>query len=622
MHSTEPNSQRYDDRGRDRRDDRRADHQDSEYRREGGYRRDVDSRGGSGYRREECSSRRRDYDSRDRYERRDDYGSRGSYDRRGHGYERDRYDRRSDGYRRHENGDRRHNDYDDRHRGDRCGDRRDSRDERYDSRHEHHRLRHEDEDDSRTNGQHQEGHSSGTGRSADADATDAAGDNESSSSKDGHDNTSDETAPDTRTADPPADSAETTSEDAQGEELSVPTDLESFESFEEMKLDENLFRGILAHGFEKPSAIQQKAIPTFLKYKNDIIAQAQSGTGKTATFSVSLLQMVDDTSDKLQGVIMAPTRELATQIHSVITSIGQFTKKRIALVSGGGNVRDCVDRLRRESPHIMVATPGRMKHLLRDQLIDCRALRYLIMDEADEMLSEGFQDDIRDIVSYVPETVRIGLYSATMPTEMDAIAKQFMRNPIEIRVKEDELTLEGINQFKVILEDGRQKFACLMDLFSDMSIYQMMIYCNSKRSVDNLKYDLDQEQIPCEAIHGQMMTCERNEIMQRFRSGDVRVLVTTDLTARGIDVQQVSLVINYDFPHDIATYLHRIGRGGRFGRKGFAINMVVHDRGGGYDGDRGRRRRVNDMENLRRVTEYYQTQIKDLPEDLKQAFSS
>lgn len=546
----------------------------------------------SDYGRDDRRDRNGDSDGRGRYERRDNHGSRSDYDRRGRYDGRDSHDRRDSGY----------------SRCDRGYERR--RDDRYERRHDDPGKRDVCDDHvSRDNRDVRDNLDNDGGRLREPPTT--AHDDRAA------ENTAPADAPATTNADATDASAET------AEELPVPTDLESFESFEDMKLDENLFRGILAHGFEKPSMIQQKAIPAFLKYKNDIIAQAQSGTGKTATFSVSLLQMIDDASDKPQGVILAPTRELATQIHSVITSIGQFTKKRVALVSGGGNVRDCVDRLRRDRPHVIVATPGRMKHLLRDQLVDCRYLRYLILDEADEMLSEGFQDDVRDIVSYVPETVRIGLYSATMPAEMDSIAKQFMRNPIEIRVKEAELTLEGIRQYKIVLEDGRHKFACIMDLFSDMSIYQMMIYCNSKRSVDNLKYDLDHERIPCEAIHGQMMTGERNEIMKRFRGGDVRVLVTTDLTARGIDVQQVSLVINYDFPQDIATYLHRIGRGGRFGRKGYAINMVVDDRmHGGYDRDRDRRRRVNDMENLRRVTEYYHTYIDDMPEDVKQAFAA
>ena len=208
-------------------------------------------------------------------------------------------------------------------------------------------------------------------------------------------------------------------------------------------------------------------------------------------------------------------------------------------------------------------------------------------------------------------------YTATITDEMNDIVKRFMRNPIEVRVKREQLTLEGIRQYKVVLERDNWKFDVLKDLYSSISIYQMMIYCNSKRNVDYLKRQLDDEKIPCEAIHGELSTEERGDIMHRFRGGDVRVLVTTDLLCRGIDVQQVSLVINYDIPREVAPYLHRIGRGGRFGRKGYAINMVVNDQGAGrYD-----RRGPSDVEQLSRIENYYETQIDELPGDLSQAFT-
>ena len=406
-------------------------------------------------------------------------------------------------------------------------------------------------------------------------------------------------------------------------EESVPFhDDEAVETFEEMNLRPEIFRGLLSYGFEKPSIIQQKAIPAFVKHNRDIIAQAQSGTGKTATFSVALLQKIEEDNNHLQGIILAPTRELATQIHSVITSIGQFTKIRVALVSGGGNVRRCVDELYTTRPHVIVATPGRICHLLRDRYINTRNLRYFIMDEADQMLSSDFQTEVRDIINQLPDSVdqqtQIGLYSATMSPEMDAVAREFMRNPIEIRVAREMLTLEGIRQYVVHLEDERHKFGTLMDVYSSIPVCQMMIYCNSKRGVEYLCRELHHEKIPCEAIHGQMMTEERRDVMTRFRSGDVRALITTDLLCRGIDVQQVSLVINYDFPREIESYLHRIGRGGRFGRKWYAVNFVVNRR----DRRDGRRGRDNDdYPNFKRVVEYYETQIDPLPEDVKNALS-
>lgn len=396
-----------------------------------------------------------------------------------------------------------------------------------------------------------------------------------------------------------------------------PPIIEAVTSFEGMGLRPELFRGLLAYGFETPSIIQQKAIPAFVQHNRDIIAQAQSGTGKTATFSVALLQKVVEEDDCLQGIILAPTRELASQIHGVITALGQFSKVRISLVSGGCGVRQGADKLRHDRPHIIVATPGRIAHLIRDRFVSTRHVRYLVMDEADELLSEGFTDQVREIISQLPEEIQIGLYTATITDAMNDIVKRFMRNPIEVRVKREQLTLEGIRQYKVVLERDNWKFATLMDLYSSISIYQMMIYCNSKRNVDYLKRQLDDEKIPCEAIHGELSTEERGDIMHRFRGGDVRVLVTTDLLCRGIDVQQVSLVINYDIPREVAPYLHRIGRGGRFGRKGYAINMVVDDQGGGrYD-----RRGPSDVEQLSRIENYYETQIDELPGDLSQAFN-
>jgi translation initiation factor 4A len=404
-----------------------------------------------------------------------------------------------------------------------------------------------------------------------------------------------------------------------GEAATKPDDeeihLEPVTSFEEMGLKAELFRGILAYGFETPSIIQQQAIPAFVQHNRDIIAQAQSGTGKTATFSVALLQKIKEEDDALQGIILAPTRELASQIHGVISALGQFTKARISLVSGGGGVRDSIRQLQRDRPHVVVATPGRICHFIRDRYINTRNVRYIIMDEADELLSDGFADQVREIISQLPEELQIGLYTATITEEMNDIVKQFMRNPIEVRVKREELTLEGIRQYKVSLDQEHWKFGVLKDLYSSISIYQMMIYCNSKRNVEFLKRQMDEENIPCEAIHGELSTDERSNIMHRFRAGDVRVLVTTDLLCRGIDVQQVSLVINYDLPRDVAPYLHRIGRGGRFGRKGYAINLVVDDPNGGYD-----RRGGNDREQLKRLEQYYETQIDDLPDDLTNVF--
>jgi translation initiation factor 4A len=370
-----------------------------------------------------------------------------------------------------------------------------------------------------------------------------------------------------------------------------------------MGLELEVLRGILAYGFERPSIIQQKAIPALMQNR-DVIAQAQSGTGKTATFSVAVLHKIDETHPEAQAIILAPTRELAEQIFGVISSLGTFTKVRIALLSGGMGVSDNIRSLR-EKPHVIVATPGRMLHLLRDAYLNPTFIKCVVMDEADQMLSADFETQVKDIIELVPEKVQIGLYTATITPEMDDMVKRFMRNPIQVRVPREELTLDGIRQYYIRLENEQQKFGTLLDLYSEISIYQMMIYCNSKRNVETLKRQFEMNELPCEAIHGQMSPSERSSTMRSFRQGDVRILVTTDLLCRGIDVQQVSLVINYDFPRKIESYIHRIGRSGRFGRKGYAINLIT-----GYD-----------VDCIRQVTEYYCTQIDEMPQNVKTALS-
>lgn len=380
---------------------------------------------------------------------------------------------------------------------------------------------------------------------------------------------------------------------------------EEINTFEDMKLKMNILRGIYAYGFEKPSIIQQRAIPAFALHNRDIIAQAQSGTGKTATFSVAVLQKIDEDNDNVQAIILAPTRELASQINNVITSISKFTNVRIMLISGGSRVQDNISTLHDNRPHIIVATPGRVLHLLRDAYIYSNSIKCLILDEADQMLSNDFENQIKDIIGMIPTTVQIGLYTATITPEMEDTARKFMQNPIRVSVPKEELTLEGIRQYYISLENDRYKFGTLVDLYSEISVYQMMIYCNSKRNVETLKRQFEYEELPCGAIHGQMTTTERTSIMTNFRNGDVRILITTDLLCRGIDVQQVSLVINYDFPRKIESYIHRIGRSGRFGRKGYAINLITS-----YDFD-----------NIKHVTDYYGTQIDELPRDIKTALS-
>jgi len=366
-------------------------------------------------------------------------------------------------------------------------------------------------------------------------------------------------------------------------------------SFDDMNLRDNLLRGIYAYGFEKPSKIQQRGIMPILA-GHDTIAQAQSGTGKTATFSISTLQSIDLRVEQTQALILAPTRELAQQTQKVVRALGDFLHITSHACVGGTLVRDDIRTLR-EGVQIVVGTPGRVTDMINRQVLNMNTVKLFILDEADEMLSRGFKDQIYEIFQHLPNKVQVCLFSATMPEEILEISQRFMREPVRILVKRDELTLEGIKQFYVAVEREEWKLETLCDLYETLTITQAIIYCNTRRKVDWLKDKMGQRDFTVSSMHGQMEGPERELIMKEFRSGSSRVLITTDLLARGIDVQQVSLVINYDMPGNRENYIHRIGRSGRFGRKGVAINLVS-------DGD---------VRALREIEAYYNTQVDEMP---------
>jgi translation initiation factor 4A len=366
-------------------------------------------------------------------------------------------------------------------------------------------------------------------------------------------------------------------------------------SFDDMNLKDDLLRGIYAYGFEKPSAIQQRAIMPILA-GHDTIAQAQSGTGKTATFSISVLQQIDLKVNRCQALILAPTRELAQQIQKVVSALGDFLNVASHACVGGTLVRDDI-RILKEGVQVVVGTPGRVYDMINRQILVLSACRMFVLDEADEMLSRGFKDQIYDVFQFMPQTIQVCLLSATMPEEILEITHRFMRNPIRILVKKDELTLEGIKQFYIGVEREDWKLETLSDLYETLTITQAIIYCNTRRKVDWLTDKMGQRDFTVSSMHGDMTGQERELIMKEFRSGSSRVLITTDLLARGIDVQQVSLVINYDMPGNRENYIHRIGRSGRFGRKGVAINFVTND----------------DVRAMREIEAFYNTQIEEMP---------
>merc|ERR1711977_634258 len=370
---------------------------------------------------------------------------------------------------------------------------------------------------------------------------------------------------------------------------------EACATFDDMDLKEDLLRGIYAYGFEKPSTIQQRGIVPIVR-GFDTIAQAQSGTGKTATFTIGVLERIELSQKQCQALILAPTRELANQSHKVVCSIGDYLNVVYHACIGGTKVSDDIDMLRR-GVHIVVGTPGRVFDMIDRRALDARSVKIFVLDEADEMLSRGFTDQIYDVFRKLPENVQVGLFSATMPDEVLEMTGKFMNDPKRILVKRDELTLEGIKQFYVAVEREEWKLDTLCDLYETLTITQAIIYCNARRKVDWLTEQLHSRDFTVSALHGDMDQKERELIMKEFRSGSSRVLITTDLLARGIDVQQVSLVINYDLPKDRENYIHRIGRSGRFGRKGVAITFIVQE----------------DVRVLRDIEQFYNTQIEEMP---------
>ena len=351
--------------------------------------------------------------------------------------------------------------------------------------------------------------------------------------------------------------------------------LQVCENFDDMNLKEELLRGIYAYGFEKPSAIQQRAIVPCIKGM-DVIAQAQSGTGKTATFSIAILEKIDTSLRETQALILAPTRELAQQIQKVVMSLGDYMGAQCHACIGGTSVKEDMRKLD-HGQHIVVGTPGRVFDMISRKVLRTNDIKQFVLDEADEMLSRGFKDQIYDVFRHLNQEIQVILLSATMPAEVLEVTTRFMREPVRILVKKEELTLEGIRQFYISVEREEWKLDTLCDLYETLTITQAVIFCNTRRKVDWLTEKMHQRDFTVSAMHGDMDQKERDVIMREFRSGSSRVLITTDLLARGIDVQQVSLVINYDLPTNRENYIHRIGRGGRFGRKGVAINFVTDE---------------------------------------------
>ena len=371
-----------------------------------------------------------------------------------------------------------------------------------------------------------------------------------------------------------------------------------FEAWEDIPdLNPQLMRGIYGYGFEKPSPIQQKSILSIIDGR-DVIAQAQSGSGKTGAFATGVLNRMRLDVKQPQALIIAPTRELAKQIHDVVKDLGsQMTGLNVQLLIGGTSTEDDVTDLKANGPQVLIGCPGRVHDILRRQPAVGRGMQMLVLDEADEMLSAGFNEQIYNIFQQLNANVQVCLFSATMPPELHSLSDKFMRDPVRILVKSEMLTLEGISQFHVALETDHDKYATLKDLFARISLSQCIIYCNSIRRVSDLAEAMMNDGFPVCCIHSGMEKDVRDKAYQEFRSGAHRVMISSNVTARGIDIQQVSTVINFDMPRDVHTYLHRIGRSGRWGRKGSGVNFVTR----------------RDFRKLKEIESYYSTSIPELP---------
>ena len=375
---------------------------------------------------------------------------------------------------------------------------------------------------------------------------------------------------------------------------------ETINSWDELEISAELLRGIYAYGFEKPSPIQQRAIKPILD-KKDMIAQAQSGTGKTATFTIGALSTVDLANRSTQVLVLSPTRELSKQTAMVMTGIGSMMKGlTIQTIVGGSSIDDDSDMLKKNIPHVIAGCPGRVYDMFRRQQIGSKNIKLIVLDEADELLSSGFKEQIYNIFQHLRSDVQVALFSATLPDYIHQITSKFMRDPVRIFVKAEQLTLEGISQYYIAIEDDRQKYATLKDLYQYISMSQCIIYCNSVKRVSELYDAMLEDGFPVCRIHSSMEKYDRDLAFTEFRNGKCRVLISSNVTARGIDIQQVSVVINFDVPKCVHTYLHRIGRSGRWGRKGLGINLITR----------------RDASKMREIEQHYSTQITELPGNL------
>ena len=345
-------------------------------------------------------------------------------------------------------------------------------------------------------------------------------------------------------------------------------------TFHSLGLNPSLLKAVEQLGFEVPTSVQEKVIPTLLNDQTDLVALAQTGTGKTAAFGLPMLQLIQVDASKIQGLILSPTRELCLQLTNELKQYSSNLKKiNIVAVYGGANINEQSKKIKRGA-HIIVATPGRLKDMIRRKLVDISAIRFCVLDEADEMLNMGFYEDIKSILTHTPESKNSWLFSATMPPQVHTIAKKFMRNPVEITVGEKNAGTKNVNhQFYQV--GGRARYEALRAVVGlNPSIFGC-VFCRTKIETQKVADKLIQDGYRAAALHGDLSQNQRDTVMNAFRKKRIQLLIATDVAARGIDVDDITHVINYQLPDEIETYTHRSGRTGRAGKLGVSIIFVT-----------------------------------------------
>lgn len=345
-------------------------------------------------------------------------------------------------------------------------------------------------------------------------------------------------------------------------------------SFADLNLDQALLKSVASEGYKEPTQIQQLAIPEVLK-RNDLIATAQTGSGKTAAFALPIIQLLGvrgvNAKKKPRALVLTPTRELASQVGESFATYGKHTSMRRIVIYGGVRQHSQVKQLLRGGD-VLVATPGRLLDLINQGFVKLDQLEFFVLDEADRMLDMGFIGDIEKIISYMPNSVQALLFSATMPREIEKLADKLMKNPVKIGLNNKSSPVDTVTSSVYFVEKS-YKLALLKELLSSPEMQKVLVFSRTKRGADRLAQRLQQARFRVDAIHGNKSQAFREKALAKFKSGRVNILVATDIAARGIDVDDISHVINFDLPDEAETYIHRIGRTARAGKAGISLSF-------------------------------------------------